>query len=645
MRKIILLFVFSLCFLQSKAGGYMGGEMSWKVLGKDSFLITANIYLSCGSIYGPPNLVIGVNDCKYKSISITQKHSSTIDVTPVCKTQCSDCKSGCTFGYGVKKYIYSCTFVKPTSSSCCNFYLSISDTGRSSDITIGMADEAAYLESELNTCLNPKDSSPIFSNPPFFVAQVNQPFRFNLGAYDFDRDSSGNKDSFSYSLSKPEQYGPISVGGKPTYVDYSKPYSYNKPFQFDSFPNPNAHWNPHSSYGGFHLDPQTGDMYAEPTATAITTICVRIERYKKTMAGKPYLEDYFTRDFQLNILRGNKNKIPQLSGVDSTDGSVVHFTAGKKKCVSIFAKDSDRKDSIRLNWQTTISGASITTTGKGNSQKLDVCWTPGTKDIDKQAYFLMVNASDSQCPYPGVTSRGFLVFVDPASSFTSNANASCNNATFKLKADSASIINSIKWWGDDSLSSTTDSFMHHYSKPGLYKYYVQCSNMYGDKNIDSGTVTILQDSAPKISLIGKDTLVSSITGKKSCNWYINDSLISSVNCYFMPSRSGKYSVSYTDSICESERSADYNFILTGIANSTNENGIKIYPNPSTGFIRIELTNPIPSNVKLTDITGKKLFSFKVNSSYELDLRSYPKGIYFLQVQNATQSSFEKIILQ
>ena len=645
MRKAILLFLFSLSFLNSKAGGYMGGEMSWKVLGKDSFLITANIYLSCGSIYGPPNLVIGVNDCKYKPISITQKHSSAIDVTPVCKTQCSDCKSGCTFGYGVKKYIYSCTFVKPTSSSCCSFYISITDTGRTSNITTGMAEEAAYLESELNTCLNPKDSSPTYSNPPFFVAQVNQPFRFNLGALDFDRDSTGNKDSFAYSFTKPVQYAQTSLGGRPTYVDYTKPYSYNLPLKFDSFPHQNALWNPPSSYGGFHLDPLTGDIYTMPTAIAITTICVRIDRYKKTMAGASYLADYFQREFQLNILSGNKNKIPRLSGVDSTDGSIIHLIAGKKKCFAIFAKDSDRKDSIRLNWKTTISGASITTTGKGNNQRLDVCWTPGTKDINKQAWFIMVNASDSQCPYPGVTSRGFLVYVDPASTFTSNANVSCNNATFKLKADSANVINSIKWWGDDSLSSTADSFVHHYSKPGIYKYYVQCSNSSGDKNIDSGSVTILQDSAPKISLIGKDTLVSSITGKKSCNWYINDSLISSANCYFVPLRSGKYSVSYTDSVCESVRSADYNFILTGITNSTIESGIKIYPNPSTEFIRIELVNPIASNMRLTDITGKELFSFKINSSYEMDLRSFPKGIYFLQVQNAKQSNFEKIILQ
>lgn len=60
--------------------------------------------------------------------------------------------------------------------------------------------------------------------------------------------------------------------------------------------------------------------------------------------------------------------------------------------------------------------------------------------------------------------------------------------------------------------------------------------------------------------------------------------------------------------------------------------IKIYPNPTSEFVNVNWKNSDkPYTVKLADITGKELFSKKVNVAIKIDLKSYPSGTYFLSV--------------
>jgi len=65
--------------------------------------------------------------------------------------------------------------------------------------------------------------------------------------------------------------------------------------------------------------------------------------------------------------------------------------------------------------------------------------------------------------------------------------------------------------------------------------------------------------------------------------------------------------------------------------------IKIYPNPTKGWLRVELLNLAEganANLTIFDIQGKKLIDIAVvNQSNQLDLSNLPAGSYYLVIKS------------
>jgi len=84
----------------------------------------------------------------------------------------------------------------------------------------------------------------------------------------------------------------------------------------------------------------------------------------------------------------------------------------------------------------------------------------------------------------------------------------------------------------------------------------------------------------------------------------------------------------------------------GVDDVENENGIKIYPNPTTGLITIKNEELRMNNVSVFDIYGKKVLETEVKSQkYELDLRKEAKGIYIIKVTTDKGVVVEKVVLE
>lgn len=74
---------------------------------------------------------------------------------------------------------------------------------------------------------------------------------------------------------------------------------------------------------------------------------------------------------------------------------------------------------------------------------------------------------------------------------------------------------------------------------------------------------------------------------------------------------------------------------TEVVEITNRNSI--YPNPSSGIVRF---NPDGvSSLKLFNSKGQELFSQKIKGENQIDLSSYPLGIYFLQLLGNCDETF------
>jgi Secretion system C-terminal sorting domain len=66
----------------------------------------------------------------------------------------------------------------------------------------------------------------------------------------------------------------------------------------------------------------------------------------------------------------------------------------------------------------------------------------------------------------------------------------------------------------------------------------------------------------------------------------------------------------------------------------------VYPNPSSGLIKIDLPNGMNKQVQIFDMFEKLVFNKQLPTSNQIDLRALPKGVYLLHMETQT----EKIVL-
>jgi hypothetical protein len=72
--------------------------------------------------------------------------------------------------------------------------------------------------------------------------------------------------------------------------------------------------------------------------------------------------------------------------------------------------------------------------------------------------------------------------------------------------------------------------------------------------------------------------------------------------------------------------------------------LKLYPNPSTGILKITTDKPV--DIIITDITGKTVFTAKqVTSDNQVNVSSLQKGIYIAKILNDGKEQNQKIILK
>jgi len=78
----------------------------------------------------------------------------------------------------------------------------------------------------------------------------------------------------------------------------------------------------------------------------------------------------------------------------------------------------------------------------------------------------------------------------------------------------------------------------------------------------------------------------------------------------------------------------------------NANNVQIYPNPTTGLIRIQNSEHSIKNVSVFDIYGREVLKQEVGSQKtDVDLSQQAKGIYIIKVRTERGVAVEKIVLE
>lgn len=79
----------------------------------------------------------------------------------------------------------------------------------------------------------------------------------------------------------------------------------------------------------------------------------------------------------------------------------------------------------------------------------------------------------------------------------------------------------------------------------------------------------------------------------------------------------------------------------------NSNAVLMFPNPSSGIIKVETQRGRDMYISVRDLLGNCLLNKNCRNekSLEIDLSSQPKGIYFMEIVSDGEKSVNKIILQ
>jgi hypothetical protein len=83
-----------------------------------------------------------------------------------------------------------------------------------------------------------------------------------------------------------------------------------------------------------------------------------------------------------------------------------------------------------------------------------------------------------------------------------------------------------------------------------------------------------------------------------------------------------------------------------IHNVAKHNAAKLYPNPATETLYVELNNSSIQQLKVLDVTGKLLMSQTVSANKEaINISSLPSGTYYLQLVSDTQTVGSRFVKQ
>lgn len=185
-----------------------------------------------------------------------------------------------------------------------------------------------------------------------------------------------------------------------------------------------------------------------------------------------------------------------------------------------------------------------------------------------------------------------------------------------------------------------------YTQMGTYIYKVPSLN-----SCDTTVKLNLSFMSLDTAVVKTGSSLTAVLGNASYQWLDCDNNFAAVpgetNRKFTPSGKGNYAVAITSYSC-TDTSACYNIGGVGI-NEQPELLHKIYPNPSSGSVRIELAETAPegSLLMLYDLRGRLLQSLNLSGlrSSLLQIDS-PEGVYILEIRSpGRHAARQKLLLQ
>lgn len=326
----------------------------------------------------------------------------------------------------------------------------------------------------------------------------------------------------------------------------------------------------------------------------------------------------------------------------------------------------------------TVSPSGTVTICKGTSVTLTATsdavgtyqWYKGSKLIsDATGSQLIVSTASNWYKAKITTGLGCAGTSKPVAVVLASASATispsgtisiCKGSSITLTANS-SVTGDYKWYKGSTLMTNATGPQINVSSSGNYKVVVKsaegCTATSAPTKItiSSPTATITPLGSLDICTTNSVTLQANDGTGLTYQWLKGSSPISGASDRtYTATSAGTYKVKVTNSNGCSKTSSGKKVTKcastssTLIADKLNqeiEDKLVVSPNPSNGFIKVQLYSNISEQVPLNvfDATGRTLFTEKkfVNkgwNQFEFDFSSFASGMYYMQVANAARNN-------
>ncbi|MFN8352359.1 MAG: gliding motility-associated C-terminal domain-containing protein [Flavobacteriales bacterium] len=374
---------------EARATHAMGGELTYACLGNNQYKVTLKFYRDCNGVAAPTNCNNGLEfNVRSANCNANFNQCFTLEnvqvITPICPTELDRCLNA-NGTYGVEQYTFSRIINLSQWANCGtgnDWVISWALCCRNNAITSlqNPGNQSLYLNTNLNTTVNPCNNSPVFTTLPTPYYCVGQPISYNPGATDADGDS------LAYSIIQPR-----TTNNQP--INFAANYSLAQPIRNGG------------GAGAVQLDPITGTLTCIPSIQQVAVVTYRVREFRNGVEIGAV-----TRDVQFVVRACTGNTAPTASGINGTGSFNLTVCAGTPVSFTINSSDPNNGQTTTLVWNNGIPGATFTTSGSP-FQSATFSWTPTLANLGNNTF--AVTVSDNACPLVGTNQVGYTVTVVP----------------------------------------------------------------------------------------------------------------------------------------------------------------------------------------------------------------------------------------
>lgn len=429
MKKLYLLLVAVTFFFafEGKATHTVGGTITYKYAGNDSFDVTVIIYRDCNGMLVTPDSLRVKNACGTTAYWLPAPSRRDITGIPTHCSIKSRCAVGGTYGYGIEEWKYVLRIgLGSVNNNCCNYTISWQQCCRNLGISMPPS-KAFYIEAKINRCAVANNSSPVIQSLPRMLLPLGANLSINYKAYDPDGDL------LTYQFVEP-------YSGADTPITYTGLWSTKRPISFLGFPDETK-----KLPSGFWVDSLTGIVKFRPSVKdQVTYFAMKVTEWRKINGTLTKIGE-ITRDEQIIVYDGANNNPPKFVQPDEyTIHPVLNVCSiNKTYCHYIYIEDSDTNDSLSFNYLHDLKNISFTNIGKSNNKAvIQVCYTPDSAErASGKALEFSIEVSDNVCPLAGITNMTFEYKITPGlpDSFAIIKKLLCKNLQFSIQNTSATV--------------------------------------------------------------------------------------------------------------------------------------------------------------------------------------------------------------